>query len=181
MKKFFLFAAAAVAAMTVNAASFVGFDGRGGDLGTQIAGGLFTNQVNVTLAETSTGKYSVRNTVEGEMSFVAGGIKFYGSDQTAAKDIYKTYNTYIQPNGARRNITIPTVAGEKVQIFVQDAVNGVAVEGAQEGSKVNFVAWGDDKALYTVLTATGSQIVIWSDDRAESPSPLKWKLGAVLP
>ena len=87
MKKFFLFAAAAVAAMTVNAASFVGFDGRGGDLGAQIAGGLFKDQVNVTLAETSTGKYSVRNTAEGELSFVAGGIKFVGSDKDAAKDI----------------------------------------------------------------------------------------------
>ncbi|MBR4705702.1 MAG: hypothetical protein IKQ50_02810 [Paludibacteraceae bacterium] len=181
MKKIFLFAAAAVAAMTVNAASFVGFDGRGGDLGAQIAGGLFKNQVNVTLAETSTGKYSVRNTAEGELSFTAGGIKFVGSDAVAAKDIYKTYNTYIQPNGARRSMTIPTVAGEKVQIFVQDALEGVAVEGAAEGDKVNFVAWGDNKDLFTVLTAKGSQIVIWSDDRADSPAQKKWKLGAVLP
>ena len=60
-------------------------------------------------------------------------------------------------------------------------MEGVAVEGAAEGDKVNFAAWGDDKALYTVLTAKGSQIVIWSDDRAESPSAKKWKLGAVLP
>ena len=31
------------------------------------------------------------------------------------------------------------------------------------------------------LTATGSEIVLWSDDRAESPQAQKFKLGVVLP
>ncbi len=180
MKKIFLFAAAAVAAMTVNAASFTGFDGRGGDLGAQIVAGLFQNQVNVTLAETSTGKYSVRNTVAGELSFTAGGVKFIGSDQNAAKDIYKTYNTYIQPNGARRSVIIPTVAGEQVLIGVQDDIT-FAVEGAAEGASVSFAGWGTDKDVLNTLTATGSQIVLWSDDRADSPTAQKFKLGVVLP
>ena len=180
MKKIFLFAAAVVAAMTVNAASFTGFDGRGGDLGAQIAAGLFQNQVNVTLAETSTGKYSVRNTEAGELSFTAGGVKFIGSDQNAAKDIYKTYNTYIQPNGARRSVIIPTVAGEKVLIGVQDDIT-FAVEGAAEGASVDFAGWGTDKDVLNTLTATGSQIVLWSDDRAETPVAQKFKLGVVLP
>ncbi len=182
MKKIFLFAAAAVAALTVNAASFVGFDGRTGDLGAQIQGGLLTDQVNVTLAETSTGKFSIRNTEGGDMSFKLGGVLFFGSDQQAGKDIYKTYNTYIQPNGARRSVTIPTAAGEKVLIGVQDGIK-FAVEGVEEAvdGQVEFAGWGDDKDVLNTLTATGSQIVLWSDDRAESPSAKKFKLGVILP
>ena len=183
MKKIFLFAAAAVAALTVNAASFAGFDGRDGSLGTQIHDqGLIKDQVNVTLKETdaTAHKYSIQNTAAGEMSFTMGGILFKGSDQVAGKDIYKTYNTYIQPNGARRSVIIPTVAGEQVLIGVQDAVT-CAVEGAAEGASVEFQAWGTEKAVLNTLTATGSSIVLWSDDRAESPTAAKFKLGAVLP
>ncbi len=180
MKKIFFFAAAAIAALTVNAASFVGFDGRGGDLGAQIAGGLLADENNVTLVETSAGKYSIQNTDAGEMSFTLGGVLFFGSDANAKKDIYKTYNTYIQPNGARRSVTIPTVAGEEVLIGVQDAIT-FAVEGAAEGASVSFNGWGTDKDVLNKLTATGSQIVLWSDDRAETPAPQKFKLGVVLP
>ena len=180
MKKIFFFAAAAIAALTVNAASFVGFDGRGGDLGAQIAGGLLADENNVTLVETSAGKYSIQNTDAGEMSFTLGGVLFFGSDANAKKDIYKTYNTYIQPNGARRSVTIPTVAGEEVLIGVQDAIT-FAVEGAAEGASVSFNGWGTDKDVLNKLTATGSQIVLWSDDRAETPAPQKFKLGVILP
>ena len=180
MKKFFLFAAAVAATMTVNAASFVGFDGRGGDLGAQIAGGLLADENNVTLVETDAGKYSFRNTDAGEMSFTLGGVLFQGSDQAAAKDIYKSYNTYIQPNGARRSVVIPTTAGEKVLIGVQDAVT-FAVEGAAEGASVSFLAWGTDKDVLNTLTATGDEIVLWSDDRAETPNAKKFKLGVLLP
>ena len=180
MKKFFLFAAAVAATMTVNAASFVGFDGRGGDLGAQIAGGLLADEVNVTLVETSAGKYSIQNTDAGEMSFTLGGVLFQGSDAKAKKDIYKTYNTSIQPNGARRSVVIPTTAGEKVLIGVQDAVT-FAVEGAAEGASISFQAWGTDKDVLNTLTATGDEIVLWSDDRAETPSAQKFKLGVLLP
>ena len=180
MKKIFLFAAAAVAALTVNAASFTGFDGREGDLGAQIANGLITDQNNVTLTETSAGKYSIQNTAEGEMSFKMGGILFKGSDQAAKKDIYKSFGTYIQPNGARRSVVIPTVAGEKVLIGVASAIT-FAVEGASEGTSVSFEAWGENKDVLNTLTATGSEIVLWSDDRAETPNAQKFKLGVVLP
>ncbi|MBQ9602305.1 MAG: hypothetical protein IJR42_00650 [Paludibacteraceae bacterium] len=143
---------------------------------------MLTDQVNVTLAETSTGKFSIRNTEGGDMSFKLGGVLFFGSDQQAGKDIYKTYNTYIQPNGARRSVTIPTAAGEKVLIGVQDGIK-FAVEGVEEAvdGQVEFAGWGDDKDVLNTLTATGSQIVLWSDDRAESPSAKKFKLGVILP
>lgn len=182
MKKFFLFAAAVATVMTINAASFVGFNGTTGDLGAQIAGGLLTDQVNVTLDETSSGKYSIQNTESGDMSFKLGGVLFKGSDANAKKDIYKTYNTYIQPNGARRSVVIPTTAGDKVLIGVQDAIK-CAVEGVAEAvdGQVEFAGWGEDKDVWNTLTATGSEIVLWSDDRAESPSAKKFKLGVVLP
>ena len=183
MKKFFFFAAAVATALTVNAASFVGFDGRDGTLGFQIHDeGLIQDQVNVTLVETDADahKYSIQNTESGEMSFTMGGILFKGSDQNAKKDIYKSYGTYIQPNGARRSVIIPTVAGEKVAIGVASDVT-FAVEGAEEGSLVDFVAWGGEKEILNTLTATGSEIVLWSDDRADSPNAAKFKLGYVRP
>lgn len=183
MKKFFLFAAAAVAAMTVNAASFTGFNGTTGDaLGAQIKAGLLTDEENLTLTETSEGKFSFQNTEAGEVSFKLGGVLFRGSDANAGKDIYKSYNTYIQPNGARRSVVIPTTPGEKVIIGVQDAIT-FAVEGIAEaeGGQFAFEGWGSDKDQYNTVTATGSEIILWSDDRAESPSAKKFKLGVVLP
>ena len=183
MKKLLLFGAALFAVATINAASFQGFDGRDGTLGTQIHdGNLIQNQSNVVLEETETTdhKYSIKNEVSGECSFTMGGIEFWGSDQQAGKEIYKTYKTYIQPNGARRKVTIPTVAGEKVRIYIQDELT-FAVEGAAEGASVTFKAFGSDKEEYTVLTATGSSIVLWSDDRADSPKAQKFKLAAILP
>lgn len=185
MKKIFLFAAAVATALTINAASFVGFDGRDGTLGAQIHdNGLIQDQENVTLVETDADahKYSIQNTDAGDMSFTMGGILFKGSDQQAKKDIYKSYGTYIQPNGARRSVIIPTVAGEKVLIGVQDAIQ-FAVEGVEEAKdgQVSLQGWGSDKDVLNTLTATGSEIVLWSDDRAESPSAMKFKLGAVLP
>lgn len=160
--------------------SFVGFDGRAGDFGAQIAGGLLADEVNLTLSKTSDGKYSFKNTEAGEVSFSLGGVIFKGSDQQAGKDIYKSFGTYIQPNGARRSVVIPTAAGEKVLIGVQDAIT-FAVEGAAEGASVSFQGWGSDKDVLNTLTATGSEIVLWSDDRAESPQAQKFKLGVVLP
>lgn len=185
MKKIFFFAAAAVAAMTVNAASFVGFDGRKGDLGVQIHdGNLLQNKVNVTLNETDATdhKYEIKNTEAGEMSFTMGGIQFSFSDQGAGKVAFKTSKTYIQPNGVRRFITIPTVVGEKVRIFAQDAISGLAVSGAEGISKLDLVAWGSDKDQYVELTANASKIVINSDNGEEgTTSKLVWKIGAILP
>ena len=78
MKKIFLFAAAAIAAMTVNAASFVGFDATASALGEQIKAGLATDLVNVVFDETSEGKYSV-NLVTGGTE---GSFKFGGASRT---------------------------------------------------------------------------------------------------
>ena len=183
MKKFFFFAAAALAAMSLNAASFVGFDGRAGDLGTQIfEGGLIQNQDNITLNETdaSAHKYEIKITTGGECSFTMGGVEFWYSNSNDGTVAYKTFGTYIQPNGNKRRITIPTKAGEKVLIYTPEVFT-VAAEGVQGATTVTTVAWGDNKDQYVEVVASGSAIVLWSDDRTEAYSPAKIKLGAVLP
>ncbi|MBR3564972.1 MAG: hypothetical protein IKN91_01400 [Paludibacteraceae bacterium] len=184
MKKLLLFGAALFAAFTVNAASFQGFDGRDGTLGQQIYDGLIQNQVNITMNETdaTAHKYEIILTTGGEeCSFTLGGITFWYKNSNDNTIAFKSYGTYIQPNGKERKVVIPTVAGEKVRIYVQDALEGVGVEGVSEGANVNLVAWGENKDLYTELTATGSEIVLWSDKRDDAHTATKFKLGAVLP
>ena len=150
MKKFFLFAAAAVAALSMNAASFTGFDA-GSNLGEQIAGGLAKDLVNITFVETSEGKYSANLVAGGtEGSFTFGGVQFAYTNSADGATAYKTYGTYIQPNGKDREIRIPAKAGEKVRILLTEACAGVLVDGASQ----DFVA-GEN-----ILTATKDGIVL---------------------
>ena len=151
MKKIFLFAAAAIAAMTVNAASFVGFDATASALGEQIKAGLATDLVNVVFDETSEGKYSI-NLVEGgvEGTFSFGGVVFAYTNSADGATAYKTYGTYIQPNGKDREIRIPAKAGEQVKIVLVEACAGVLVDDAST----------DFAAGETILTATKDVIVL---------------------
>ena len=186
MKKNYFLLAALLAALTINAQ--VGFDYRNGGLGDAIKGGeLVENEMNITITEASTGKYEFKVTSgsyneTGESSFEIGGITFWYKNSNDGTVAWKTYNTYIQPNGNKRKIVIPVTGGQEVHIYVQDSLKGVAVEGATV-STIDLVAWGENKAAYTTITAAADaeEIVIWSDDRAESPVAKKFKLGAVLP
>ena len=165
MKKFFLFAAAAIAAMTVNAASFVGFDATASALGEQIAAGLATDQVNVTFVETSEGKYSVNLVTGGtEGSFKFGGVQFAYTNSADGATAYKTYGTYIQPNGKDREIRIPAKAGENVKIILSEACAGVLVNEVS----TDFVA-GEN-----ILAGTANGIVL----KTVSTKP---KIQAILP
>jgi hypothetical protein len=165
MKKFFLFAAAAVAALSMNAASFTGFDARTTALGEQIAAGLATDLVNIEFVETSEGKYSANLVTGGqEGSFKFGGVQFAYTNSNAGQTAYKTYGTYIQPNGKDREIRIPVKNGESVNIVLTEACAGVLVNGASQ----DFVA-GDN-----ILTATQDGIVL----KTVSTKP---KIQAILP
>lgn len=187
MKKFFFFAAALVAATTINAETY-GFDGRDGSLGTQIyaegveANSLIQNRENITLAETdaTAHKYSVNITADGECSFTMGGVSFWYKNSNPGTTAYKTYGTYIQPNGNKRKVTIPVIAGATIKIGVQDAVT-VAAEGVSEAT-IALKAWGTDKdVLNTITPAAGvTEIVIWSDLRDEAFTAAKFKLGAII-
>ena len=185
MKKIYFFIAALFAALTLNAQ--VGFDYRNGGLGDAIKGGeLIENETNITIAESSAGKYEIKVTSgsyngTGECSFEIGGITFWYKNSNDSTTAWKTYKTYIQPYGNKRKIVIPVVGGQEVRIYVQDALPGVAVEGATV-STIDLVAWGTNKDAYTTLTAAADaeEIVIWSDDRSESYNAKKFKLGAVI-
>lgn len=178
MKKIFFLAATMVAAMAMNAASFTGFDAFDGALGDRIEG-MVTDLTNASMALTEAGtpgKYSIFAETAGvEGSFKIGGVKFaYTDSSNPHKEIVKTYGTYIQPNGARRVITIPTVPGEKVKIYVTAdvAVGDGEIVGAQE-SITSFPAYGEGKSVYTELTATDFAIVITMANKA--------KYAAILP
>lgn len=183
MKKLLLFAAALAFGMAASA-QLTGFDGRKGDLGKQIHDEeLIEDVVNITMEETDAEahKYNINITTGGECSFSMGGVEFWYSNSNDGTTAYKTYGTYIQPNGNKRKVTIPCGAGNSVRIYVQDAVAGVAVEGATV-STIDLVAWGAGKDQYTTLTAgSDGEIVIWSDDRTESYTAKKFKLGAIIP
>ena len=164
MKKFFLFAAAAIAAMTVNAASFTGFDA-GANLGEQIAAGLATDLVNVEFVETSAGKYSVNLVTGGtEGSFKFGGVQFAYTNSADGATAFKTYGTYIQPNGKDREIRIPAGAGESAKVVLVEACAGVLVNGESK----------DLVAGENILAGSASGIVL----KTASSKP---KIMAILP
>jgi hypothetical protein len=145
--------------------AFVGFDASTAPLGEQIAAGLAKNLVNVEFKETSTGKYSI-NLVEGgvEGSFSFGGVVFAYKNSNAGTTAWKTYGTYIQPNGKDREVRIPLKAGEKANIILVEACTGVLVNG----ESVDFEA-GDN-----ILTASAAGLVL----KSASTKP---KIQAILP
>ena len=164
MKKIFLFAAAVVVAMTVNAASFTGFDA-GSNLGEQIAAGLATDLVNVVFDQTAEGKYSVNLVTGGtEGSFKFGGVQFAYTNSTDGATAYKTYGTYIQPNGKDREIRIPAGAGESAKVILSEDCAGVLVNGESK----------DLVAGENILAGSASGIVL----KTVSTKP---KIMAILP
>ena len=145
--------------------AFVGFDASTKALGEQIAAGLAKNLVNVEFKETSTGKYSI-NLVEGgvEGSFSFGGVVFAYKNSNVGTTAWKTYGTYIQPNGKDREVRIPLKAGEKANVILVEACTGVLVNG----ESVDFEA-GDN-----ILTASAAGLVL----KSASTKP---KIQAILP
>lgn len=187
MKKIFFLVATFCVAVNMSAQD-LGFDGRDGTLGAQIyadgneANSLIQDLDNITLVETdaTAHKYEIKITKGGECSFTMGGVSFWYSNSNDLTVAYKSYGTYIQPNGNKRKITIPVVANHAIKIGVPDAIE-VAAEGASTAT-LNLSAWGEDKSvLNTIVPANGAtEIVIWSDLRDENYTVKKIKLGAVI-
>ena len=148
--------------------SFTGFESTNAKpLSTQIyAENLIKNKVNVTLVETdvTNHKYSINLTAGGTGSFTMGGVTFSYTNSEAGKTAYKTYAQYIQPNGADREISIPTKTGDQVKVILVEACAGILVNGAS----TNLNA-GDN-----VLTAQSGAIVL----KNTSAKP---KISAILP
>jgi len=172
MKKLFFLAATLCGAMAMNAASFTGFDAFDGKLGDRITT-MVTDLSNASMSLTKDaepGKYSIfADTAGTEGSFKIGGIKFAYTDANAHKEIVKTYNGYIQPNGSRRIITIPTSKDDKVYIYVtaDQEITSTEITGVVE-TITEFSA-----SECTELTATGTSIVIQTTSKP--------KYAAILP
>ena len=160
-KLFTLLLAVAASVGTMFAASFAGFDVSNTSLSV-----LIQNTANVTVVETPAENYT--HTVNlingGEGTFTMGGITFSFTHEEAGKIAYKIYNTYIQPNGLDREIRIPTVEGEQVNVILTESCAGILVNGVSH----DFFS-GDN-----ILTATGSSIVLKN-------SSAKPKISAILP
>ncbi len=147
--------------------TFVGFDA-GNTLGAQLAAGLAKNRVNVTFVEgegDNQNKYSV-NLVQGgvEGSFSLGGVVFAYTNSNAGATAWKTYGTYIQPNGKDREVRIPLEAGKQAKVVLSEACAGVLVNG----ESTDLVA-GEN-----ILTATADGLVL----KSASTKP---KIQAILP
>ena len=167
-KRFFTLLLAIVAGFSaVSAASFVGFEATNDNkLGNQIhSGGIIQNMVNTTLVETDATKhkYNINLISGGEGTFQMGGITFAFTNDEAGKTAYKTYDTYIQPNGVDREIRIPTTNGEQVNIVLVEACSGMLVDGVS----YNFVEGSN------LFTANGNSIIV------KNPSN-KPKISAIL-
>lgn len=148
------------------AQSFTGFEVYEGDLGTQIKEqGLIYDTINTTLVQSSSDgpKYNINLVAAGEGTFKIGGITFYHKNSSAGNTAFKTQKTYIQPNGKDREIRIPTVDGEIVNVRLTEACAGVLVNGV-----LTDLAEGDNE-----LIATGDSIVL----KTASTKP---KISAIL-
>lgn len=157
----------------------IGFRVTNNDLGYQIHDmNLIQNMSNIYLDEVDTvsHKYSIVVPTGGvEGSFTMGGIRFSYTNSADSVIAFKTYQTYIQPHGKGRTISIPTMPGDEVRITIYEngtgeSWTGMLVTGATV-STVNLYS-GDN-----YLTATGTNMEIISTDTAGNG--IKPKISAI--
>ena len=169
MKHYYLSLLLALVASTgiLFASSFTGFEVVDENLGNQIYNkNLIQNMNNIFLEETDSElhRYSINLIEGGEGSFTMGGVSFSYTNSQAGKTAYKTYVTYIQPNGVDRTIRIPACIGEKVNIRLVEACNDILVNGESMD-----LGAGDN-----IITAHRGNIVL------QNPTT-KPKISAIIP
>ena len=185
MKKFFLFAAAAVAALTVNAkvvtfanivdktsaetakSSFdAGFEGE-----NIVSDGVANSQGTAYAARIK----QVKGTSKYDSTFiyVKGERQVYLTFKDASnnKEIGKTWNEYFQPNSKTVCLVVKDlVAGDKVRITLKKALDAPAILEGVDGVESIEAAVND-------LTATGSEIRLYSKDADNNKAA--WQLISV--
>lgn len=187
MKKFFLFAAAAIAAMTVNA-KVVAFNGIVDKTSAETAVSSFEtafNLTNITIAgkANSSGDayYAEVSQKDASTDWETTTMKlksdaqayFAFKDGNANKVVMKYWADYAQPNGKAVALIITGLkVGDIVTINLKEALNKeVAIEGATASSD-NFATTAIN------LIAMGSEIRIYSKNVA-GDADAKWKLQSV--
>ena len=184
MKKFFLFAAAAVAAMTVNAkvVSFAGIVDKESEDGAKSSVATACTLTNITLgAEQNTNKTAwcaVINQTSGTEAWDVTKLVLKTDNQVYItfkdaqdnKKAAKFWAEYIQPNGGGLCLVITGVkSGDKVFVNLKEALSA---EPVVEGATGTF-----DGATAVELTASANEIRIYSKDA--DGGQVKWKLVSV--
>lgn len=187
MKKFFLFAAAIVAAMTVNARviSFADIvDNTAADAAKAAfdAGFEYANIATKGVANSAGDAYLVEvRQVEGTTEWGVTTLNLKDEDQVffefkdggADKLVMKAYKEYVQPNGKAACLVITDLtAGDKVKITLKKALDK---ETLIEGATVETDKFASD---VVELTAAAEEIRIYSKNAAGS-SDAKWQVASV--
>ena len=183
MKKIFLFAAAAVAALTVNAKviSFAGIVDKESEDGAKSSVTAAYNLANITLgAEQNSGKTAwcaVINQTAGttewdvtKMTLKSDAQAYFTfKDANDNKKMAKVWAEYIQPNGGGMCLVVTGVkSGDKVKLALKEAVSSAPVlEGAS----------GSFDGTEIELTASATEIRMYSKDA--DGGQVKWKLISV--
>ncbi len=187
MKKFFLFAAAIVAAMTVNA-RVISFADIVDNTAADAAKAAFDAAFEYENIETAGAANSAGDAYLVEVRQVEGTtewgvttlnlkdeeqVYFEFKDGGADKLVMKAYKEYVQPNGKAACLVITDLSvGDKVKINLKKALNKeVMIEGATV-SKDEF------KSDVVELEAAAEEIRIYSKNEAGS-ADAKWQVASV--
>ena len=184
MKKFFLFAAAAIAALSVNAkvVSFAGIVDKESEDGAKSSVATACTLTNITLdAEQNSGKTAwcaVINQTSGTDAWDVTKLVLKTDNQVYItfkdaqdnKKAAKFWADYIQPNGGGLCLVITGVkSGDKVTVNLKEALSA---EPVVEGATGTF-----DGATAVELTASANEIRVYSKDAGGDQ--VKWKLVSV--
>jgi len=187
MKKFFLFAAAAIAAMTVNA-KVIDFTGLIDKTSAESAVSSFNaayDATNLTIVGTPNSKKTAycaelkQTEATSAWGVTTAKLKsdaqvwFDFKDNNANKSVAKFWEDYVQPNGKAMCAVISGLsAGDKVKITLKELPSSQPIiEGATAGEPQE----GD--VVVIELTATENEIRIYSKD--EDNNKVAWKLMSV--
>ena len=187
MKKFFLFAAAVVAAMTVNA-KVINLNGIVDTTSVDNAKASMEAKFNLTNAyiqgePDSKGKpyaqvYQKDATTDWEtslMEFKADDqVSFAFKDGNVDKLVLKAYESYFQPNGKSVCLIISGLnADDKIKLNFKSVLNKKAsVDGAKEGALIEL------NAETIELTASGEEIRLYSKDN-DANAEAKWQIVSI--
>lgn len=189
MKKYFLFAAAIVAAMTVNAKviSFAGIvDKSAEDAALSTFNAAFDYE-NITLATgQNSGKtawYVAVNQTAGTDAWDVTNLYLKADDQayftfkdaSENKEVAKAWAEYIQPNGKAMCLVITGVsAGNKVKLNLKEALNKqTLIEGATVESDML-----SETTVELTVAADADEIRVYSKN-VDGDKDAKWKLISV--
>lgn len=188
MKKIFLFAAAVVAAMTVNA-KVINLNGivdtTSVDNAKASMEAAFDLSANVYIVgePDSKGKpyaqvYQKDATTDWETSFIElkadNQVTFAFKDGNADKLVLKAYESYFQPNGKSVCLIISGLnADDKIKLNFKSVLNKKAsVDGAKEGALIEL------NAETIELTASGEEIRLYSKDN-DANAEAKWQIVSI--